>query len=837
MSVIEHPGRFLFFLQAHPGTAYMLVSCLQLIYRKMIRHFFHFAWRNLLKRKFYSFINIAGLAIGMSCCILITLYIQQELSYDNYHIKRDRIYRVLQTFRSVQQGETLTLPTPEDYQVWSCAPAGPALQADFPEIEKVVQFMSPVSLLLQHGEKRIQQDNLLVIDSTAFDVFSWKMLSGNPHSALTAPNSIVLTQTVARKFFGNDNAIGQLLRVDNQENFMVTGVMQDVPPNSQFTFNGLISMTTARKQRSDIFNWWGYVDFYTYLLIKENAGIQSLKEKSAAFVKRHNGEDKGYAISFEKMTGAYLHSIASRQPGPIGSLLNVYLFSCIAVFIMIIACINFMNLSTARSLERAKEIGVRKVLGVKPSSLMWQFLIESVLLSLAAAVIALVLAQTCIPLIGKLSGKDLSYANFFTPLLIAFMVVFAVVVGIVAGIYPAWFLSGFKAIGVLKGTFNASGEGIPIRKALVVFQFTLSIALIAGTTIVFTQLKYVNRHDLGFQKDQMVILNFEGDDKVQQNIEAVKKAIADQPGVVALAASRAVPGEFLPNAGTQIQTPTGEMANQVPFIYEIDFDFISTYHIPVVAGRTYSRSYLTDSSQAMVFNEAAARLYGYARPADAVGKKFAQWGRTGTVIGVVKDFNFRSLHQAVEPLTLRYSYPSSLNRISVSIKGDNIPATIAHLKTTWDKMAPQRPFLYQFLDESFSEQYNADQHFGQLFTFFSCLAIFIACLGLFGLSTFMAQQRVKEIGIRKVLGSSVSGIVLLLSKDFIKLILVAIVIAIPLCWWAMNIWLRGFAYRITIGPLVFIEAGSIALAIAFATIAWQAIKAALGNPMQSLRNE
>jgi putative ABC transport system permease protein len=350
-------------------------------------------------------------------------------------------------------------------------------------------------------------------------------------------------------------------------------------------------------------------------------------------------------------------------------------------------------------------------------------------------------------------------------------------------------------------------------------------------------LKYVKRHDLGFQKDQMVILNFEGDDKVQQNIEAVKKAIADQPGVVALAASRAVPGEFLPNAGTQIQTPTGEMANQVPFIYEIDFDFISTYHIPVVAGRTYSRSYLTDSSQAMVFNEAAARLYGYARPADAVGKKFAQWGRTGTVIGVVKDFNFRSLHQAVEPLTLRYSYPSSLNRISVSIKGDNIPATIAHLKTTWDKMAPQRPFLYQFLDESFSEQYNADQHFGQLFTFFSCLAIFIACLGLFGLSTFMAQQRVKEIGIRKVLGSSVSGIVLLLSKDFIKLILVAIVIAIPLCWWAMNIWLRGFAYRITIGPLVFIEAGSIALAIAFATIAWQAIKAALGNPMQSLRNE
>ena len=803
----------------------------------MIHHFFQIAWRNLIKRKFYSFINIAGLAIGMACCVLITLYVQHELSYDQYHTKHDRIYRVLQTFRSVQHGETITAPAPEDYQVWGCAPVGPALLADFPEIEKVVQFMSPASLLLQHGDKRFQQDNLLIIDSTAFDVFSWKMLSGNPHTALTAPNSIVLTRTVARKFFGNDNPVGQLLRVNNHETFVITGLMEDVPPNSQLTFTGLISMTTAKKWRSDIFDEWGYVDFYTYLLLKENTGIQSLQAKGPAFVKRHNSEDKGYSISFEKMTDAYLHSVAGRQPGPTGSLLNVYLFSCIALFIMLIACINFMNLSTARSLERAKEIGIRKVLGVRPSSLMWQFLSESVLLSLAAAVIALALAQTGIPLLGNLSGKGLSYTNLFTPLLLVCMAGFAVVVGILAGMYPAWFLSGFKAIAVLKGKFNPSGEGISLRKALVVFQFTLSVALIAGTTIVYTQLKYVNRHNVGFQKDQMVILNFEGDDKVQQNIETVKKAIAGQAGVVSVAAFRAVPGEFLPNAGTQIQTPEGQMANQIPFIYEIDFDFISTYHIPVVAGRTYSRLYPTDSAQSMVINEAAAKLYGYAHPADAVGKKFVQWGRTGTIIGVVKDFNFRSLHQAVEPLTLRYSYPSSLNRISVSIKGDNIPATLAHLKKTWNQMVPQRPFLYQFLDESFSAQYEADQHFGQLFTFFSCLAICIACLGLFGLSTFMAQQRVKEIGIRKVLGSSVGGIVMLLSKDFIKLILVAIVIAIPLCWWAMNNWLQGFAYRITIGPVIFIEAGTIALAIALATIAWQAIKAAVGNPIQSLRNE
>jgi putative ABC transport system permease protein len=804
----------------------------------MLRHFFQIAWRNLLKRKFYSFINIAGLTVGMTCCVLITMYVRNELSYDRYHAKGDRIYRVLQTFRSVKKGENPGPPTPQDFQVWGCAPVGPALQKDFPEIEKVVRFMSPTSLLLQQGEKRIQQDNLLCMDSTAFDVFSWKMLAGDPHTALVGPNKMVLTRAVARKFFGDKNPIGQTLLADNSVNFLVTGVMEDVPPNSQFTFNGLISMATAREQQGNfVFTSWGYVDFYTYLLLKNNTDIQSLQSRASAFLNRNDPDDKGFSISFEKMAGAYLHSVATRQPGPTGSLTNVYLFSCIAVFIMLIACINFMNLSTARSLERAKEVGVRKVLGVRPSSLMWQFLGESVLLSLAAGGAALLLASAGVSLIGQLSGKDLSAFNLFSPLILLTMLAFAVFVGIVAGAYPAWFLSGFKAISVLKGKFNPSGQGISLRKALVVFQFTVSIVLIAGTIIVYNQLAFVNRHDLGFQKDQMLIIDFEGDNKVEDHIETIKDAIARQPGVVSAAASRAVPGEFLPNAGTQIQTPDGQMGFQIPFIYEIDFDFIPTYHIPLVAGRTYSRSFQTDSAQSMVINEAAARLYGYQNPADAVGKKFDQWGRKGTIIGVVKDFNFRSLHQKVEPLTLRYGYPFALNRISVSVKADNIPATIAGLKSTWDRLAPQRPFLYHFLDQSFDEQYQSDQHFGQLFTFFSCLAIFIACLGLFGLSTFMAQQRIKEIGIRKTLGSSQGAIVMLLSKDFIKLVLVAIVISVPLCWWVMNDWLQGFAYHIRIGPLVFIESGLIALAIALATMTWQSLKAAMINPILSLRND
>jgi putative ABC transport system permease protein len=803
----------------------------------MLRHFFYVAWRHLQKQKFYSFINITGLAIGMACCIVITLYVQNERSYDQYHLKKDRIYRVLQAFRSTQPGETLSAPSPTDYSVWGCAPVGPALKADFPQVEKVVQFMSPISLLLQRGDKRIQQDNLLCMDSTAFDVFGWKMLQGDPHTALVNPTSIVLTRSVAKKFFGDSNPIGQPLRVENQYNFTVTGVMEDVPPNSQFSFNGLISMTTARKGRAEIFNWWGYVDFYTYVLLKESANIQSLQSQASAFVKRNNSNDKGYAIAFEKMTDAYLHSVAVRQPGPTGSLLNVYLFSCIAVFIILIACINFMNLSTARSLERAKEVGVRKVLGVRPVSLMWQFLFESILMSLLAAIIAVALAQLGMSSIEKLSGKQLATTHFFTPLTVLYTIAFSVAVGILAGVYPAWFLSGFKPLAVLKGKFNPSGSSISFRKVLVVFQFALSIALIAATTIVYTQLRYVDRHDLGFQKDQMVILNFVGDEKVQRQINTVKQAIANVPGVISVAASRAVPGEFLPNAGSQMQAPDGKMINVGPLLYEIDFDFIPTYHIPLLAGRNYSRSYPSDSAQSMVINEAAARSFGYTNPADAVGKKFDQWGRKGNIIGVVKDFNFRSLHQAVEPLTLRYGYPEELNRISVAIKGDNIPATIAGLKSTWEKIAPQRPFLYHFLDESFGAQYEADRHFGQLFTLFSLLAIGIACLGLLGLSTFMAQQRVKEIGIRKVLGSSITGIIMLLSRDFIKLVLLAAALAIPLCWWAMNEWLQGFAYRITIGPVVFIEAGLIALAIALLTISWQSIKAATANPIRSLRNE
>ncbi|MBL7698626.1 MAG: ABC transporter permease [Chitinophagaceae bacterium] len=802
----------------------------------MLKHFIKIAYRNLLRRKAYSIINITGLAVGISCCLLITYYVQHELSYDRYHKNGDRIYRVTQTFRTHQKDEVPPPPTPEDYQVWGCAPLGPALKADFPAIEKVVQFTSPLDLLLQTGNTRIQQDNILCMDSTAFEVFSWKMLAGNPHTALVAPNCIVLTKSIAEKFFGNTDPVGKSLVVNNGESFLVTGVMEDVPSNSHFDFSALVSMTTFRKWREEIFNWWGYVDFYTYFLLKENSDISSITANIPGFLKRHNA-DAGYTIAFEKLHDAYLYSSAGRQPGPTGSPTNIYIFALIALFILVIACINFMNLSTARSMERAKEVGVRKVLGAVQGGLVRQFLSESVILSLIAATIAVVLAHFALPLVGELSGKDFTQSNLFSWQMLLWIALFTVITGLFAGLYPAWFLARFKTMLVLKGVFQTSGKGIALRKVLVIFQFTISMALIAGTGIIFSQLQHLRSHELGFRKDQMMIIDFGGDWDVQKKIEVVKRALLDHPAVVSATASRAVPGEFLPNAYTEIQSADGQMKSNAPLLYEIDFDFISTFEIPIIAGRGYSRDFPADSNQSMVINEAAARQFGYTNPADAVGKKFSQWGRQGTIIGVLKDFNFRSLHLPVEPLTLRYGYPGETNRISLVVKSENLPRTISDLKTIWDKVAPQRPFLYSFLDDSFNRQYEADAYFGRVFSFFAGFAIFIACLGLFGLATFTAEQRTKEIGIRKVLGSSVAGIVTLISKDFLRLVIIAIVVAVPVTWWAMNKWLDDFAYRVHIGPGIFLLSALVAIVVALITISWQSVKAALANPVNSLRNE
>lgn len=801
----------------------------------MISNYFKIAWRSLSRSKMYSLINIVGLTVGIACCILIVLYVKDELSYDKYHKNYNEIYRVLHAYRE-KSDHPLPAPAPGEYQVWGNAPVAPALLADFPEIKETARFTSPVTLLLQHNDKRFQESSLVFADSTLFDLFSWKMRYGNPKNALTAPFSIVLTESLARKYLGNSNPVGQVFKADDNNTLTVTGVMEDVPSNSHFTFTGLLSMSTFYRTRPEIFNEWGYVDFYTYFLLNKNADINALKARVPAFVKRHN-PDFNYALTFEPLKDAYLHSVAMRQPGATGSLSNVYIFSLVAAFILFIAGINFINLTTARSMERAREIGVRKAVGAHQQSLILQYLVEAVVISMLATVLAFALVFVLLPMVRNMSGKPLPYTDLLSWKMLMVLMLTPFLVGIPAGIYPALVLSRFKPALVLKGKFHSSDKGIQLRKGLVVFQFSLSIALIACTAIVFSQLDHLRSHNLGFRQDQMLVIDYGGDAEVNKNIEAVKATLAGNPAVLAITASRAVPGQFFPNAHTVIASRSGEMVSFGPGLYEIDVDFLPAYEMKMAAGRAYSRDFPADLEQSMVINEAAAKQWGYADPKEIIGKNFEQWGRKGTVIGVVKDFNYQSLHKKVEPLALRMAPSEMLSRLSVRIKTAQLSKTISELEHTWNALEPQRPFKYSFLDQAFNEQYLKDVRFGEIFAAFGTLTILIACLGLFGLATFSTEKRLKEIGIRKVLGASITSIVGLLSGDFIKLVLVAILIATPLGWWGMHRWLNGFAYRVDIHWWTFGMAGLAAVLIALLTVGFLALKAARMNPVKSLKAE
>ncbi|TDS15950.1 ABC transporter permease [Sphingobacterium paludis] len=801
----------------------------------MLKNYIKIAWRNLLKNKGYSSINILGLAIGLACCLLIVLYIQDELSFDHYHEKKDRIYRVVHDWKEKNGMET--------HQIWGNAPVGAALKADFPEVQKVVQFSGQISILLKHGEKAFQEERIFCMDSTAFDVFSWKFIAGNPQTALTAPYSIVLTETMAKKYFGDSNPIGQTLEGGVTGGraapgiYTVTAVIDDLPSNSHFSFDALLSMSSFRQSWSEVFDQWGYVDFYTYLLLPEDYDITKLETQVPDFITRHQASQEGkYSIHFEPLLGAYLNSKADRQPGPVGSMQNIYIFSIIGVFILCIACVNFMNLATSRSLERAKEVGVRKVVGANRKNLIVQFMSESLMLVFFASLLALALVVCLLPFVELFAGKRFTFASLFNPVTFSLFIGIVLTTSLLAASYPAFVLANFKPVKVFKGASHSAAGGAWLRKGLVVFQFGLSIALIAGTFIVFSQLRHLQQTDLGFEKTQMLVVDFNYDDQVLQNLEAIKQTLAQQKDVLSVSASRSIPGSYFPNAGTQVELPDGEMKVLNQAIFEVDVDFISNFGVQMAAGRPYSRDFPADTIHSLVINEAAAKIWGYSDPEKIIGKRFAQWGREGQVIGVVKDFNYLSLHQKVEPLTLRLE-PLSSKFITLKIRNAGTLETVAELADIWKKAAPHRPFLYSFLDESFNRQYEADYRFRRLFSAFSGLALFIASLGLLGLATYTAQQRTKEIGIRKVLGASTFSIVKLLSVDFLRLVTMAIFIAVPLAWWAMNLWLNDFAYHITIQWWIFAMAGAAALFIAIFTVSGQAIRASLANPVDSLRDE
>ncbi|MEZ4945486.1 MAG: FtsX-like permease family protein [Cyclobacteriaceae bacterium] len=806
----------------------------------MYKNYIKIAWRNLIKKKAYSFINIFGLGLGIACCFLIFMYVHDELSYDNYHEKGDRVYRVIHGSTSVGNAEGAKA---NPFWVWGNAPVGPAMAEYFPEIEKIVQFSGRADILLSNEDNVYQEDGVFFMDSTVFDVFSWKLLKGNPKTALTAPFSIVLTETTARKYFGDEDPMGKTLKGSDSPgrgdagDYTVTAVIEDLPSNSHFKFNALLSLSTFKIARPDIFDAWGYVDFYTYFLVNNQFNEVSFKQKIPDFISSVKRDPESrYTIGVESLHDAYLRTEAHRQPGETGSLSNIYIFSSIGLFILIIAVINFMNLSTARATERGKEVGIRKSIGAKRGSLVVQFLGESLIIVLLAMITAVVLVLMAMPYMMDLTGKTFIIQSYINWQFVLMALTALIVIGLLAGSYPALILSGFKPALVLKGLTKSNSSGVDLRKVLVVFQFTLSIALIAGTIIVYSQMSHLLDKDLGFDKERMLVLDYNYDDQVNAKMEALRTAIKAIPAVTSAAFSRSVPGSYFPNAGTEVQNADGEMKREGQPIFQIGMDFIPHYGLEMVAGRSYSRDFPSDSSGALVMNEAAAKQYGYTNPEDIIGKKFRQWGREGEVIGVVKDFNYISLHRTIEPLTLPFS-PYASRYLSLKIKTDNIRQTIQEVKEVWSQLAPHRPFIYSFLDEDFNKQYQTDFIFRKLFTAFACLAIFIACLGLLGLATYTTEQRTKEIGIRKVLGADIKSIVGLLSKDFVLLLLIAILIATPLAWYAMNQWLEGFAYRVEIQFWIFILAGVIALSIAIATVSYQSIKAAIVNPVKSLRSE
>ena len=802
----------------------------------MFKNYYKVAWRHILKEKFYSFINVTGLGVGLTCCILITFFVMNELSYDNYHEKLDRTYRILQAYKS--GAEMATTPAAEEYQVWGNAPVGPAFKEEFPEVDQFCRFTPGHSKLIKAGDELYDEKNIVFGDSTVFDVFSWELISGNPKSALAAPNSIVLTESLAKKYFGEDNAMGQIVTYNKNRDCLVTGIMKDVPSNSHFTFDGIISMATFYDQRPPMIDWWGYVDFYTYFTLKDNTRIEDIKPKLDDLAAKYTAdwEDSKFYIDVEPLKGAYLNSTAARHPGKTGSISNITIFAVIGVFMLLIACINFINLSTARSLERAKEIGIRKVVGARKSSLINQYLSEFFLLALFAGLLSLALVIFLAPYLKDFAGLSIEPSDILNIEFLGIFLVGIFVVGLLAGSYPAFLLSKFQPAKVLKGSFKSGKSGVALRKALVSFQFVLTISLIIGTATIHNQLDYLQNQELGFEKDQVLVMEFGFDGQIQRGIEALKDEFEKSPNVSSVCASRAVPGNFFPNAGTTIENPEGELESHSPAIYEIDPDFLTFYDIKVLAGRNFSYNNYSDSVEALIINNAAAKLWGYNNPEDVIGKKFDQWGKTGEVIGVVDDFNYKSLHTEVEPLTLRYE-PFSMAKFSARVSTSEIYSTIQNLEEKWKELIPHRPFTYYFLDNNFDLQYKSDEKFSELFSSFSVLAILIAFLGLFGLTTYTTSQRIKEIGIRKVLGASLRSILLLLSKDLSKLLLLSFLIAVPISWYAMKEWLESFAYQAPISLWVYLITALIVSALAFGTMGWQSVKAALQNPVNSLKNE
>ena len=809
----------------------------------MIRNYLKIALRNLTKFKFTSFINVFGLTIGMTCCLLILTYVLNELSYDRYNKDADRVYRITRTFYNGNGDLALTLST-------ISPPFGYYLPTDFPEIEKMTRLLDNGTTPLRYKDKLLNEKDVYFADENLVDVFSVDVVKGNSHTALRDPFSVMLTEETAKKYFGDEDPMNKVLRANNQFDVKVTGIYKAFPKNAHLHPNILVSFTTLKDSavygEQNLRTNWGNNSFFTYIKLPEHYNIATMKARFPAFIDKHmagqyggNQPSKLTKLDLQKLTDIHLFSHTDYEAEPNGDIKRVYIFSAIALFILLIACINYMNLSTARAALRAREIGIRKVVGARKKELVFQFLSESLLIVWAAILIAFGLLYLVMPWLNSVSAQDLSVGILLRWQVLVPLFLAPFVVGTLSGIYPALFMSSFQPVKTLKGLFRVGGRSISFRKVLVVTQFTVSIILIIATMIVFQQLRFIQRTSLGYDKEHLVNLPYYS--QLDGQYESFRNTLLQNPNIKDAGRSSRIPtGRLLDDMGAS--APGTD--SLVPVKAEIrfvaaDYDFIPTYGIHMIAGRNFSRAFGTDTSN-FIINEAAVQAIGWKSAQDAVGKNFRYGFITGHIIGVMNDFHFESLHQEIKPMILIMpaSAPgqSFYNSISVKIAGD-IRVALATLKDTWQKYLPDLPYQYTFLDENFSKLYATEQRQGRIFTVFACIAIFIACLGLFGLSSFAISQRIKEIGIRKVLGANVSTIVTLLSKDFLQLVAVAAVFAFPVAWYFMHKWLEDFAYRISMPWWIFIVAAIVAGLIALFTISFQAIKAAMSNPVKSLRTE
>jgi putative ABC transport system permease protein len=811
----------------------------------MIRNIMVIAWRNLLKHKAFSFLNIAGLGIGLSCFLLIAVYVLDEISFDRHHEHADRIFRINGDFKF--GGNVQYFPLSSDMM-------GATLKKDYPQVEQFARvYNSNGSKLIKKGTEFITESNLCHADSTFFDIFTLPSLSGDTKTALHEPNTVVITESTAQKYFASTDVLGKTIETNenNSTLYKITAVIKDIPQNSHFNFDFIFSMDNVN------YNWGTHLsnNFHTYLLLHKStdaAGFEKYLDEyvlnyvfpqAQAFMNISSMEEfnkAGNMLKYSLFPIKDIHLKSNRQfeltPG--GNIQYVYIFSLIALLILLIACINFMNLTTARSATRAKEVGIRKVLGTDQKRLVFQFLAESTIIAGISTGLALVCAFLILPVFNDVAAKQMTLNSLFSPVIVPLLISLPFLVGLLAGIYPAFYLSSFQPIQVLKGNVTKGNKGTGLRSILVVFQFTTSMILIIGTIVIYRQLNYIQTTDVGFKKEQVLVID--NAYTLKQNKDAFKNEVLQIPGVITGTYSGYLPVENSSRSDNSfstesVMTPENGFNMQV---WKIDEKYLQTMGMEIVKGRNFSKEFPTDSS-AVIVNESAAKIISNG---DAIGKKIftiVDYSNGTiealTIIGIVKDFNFDSLKEDIRPLCMLLA--SSSGSVSFKIEGQHTGNIINKAEKAWKSMVPDMPFKYRFLDESFQEMYRAEQRVGKISLIFSMLAVFIGCLGLFGLAAFIAELRKKEIGIRKVLGASVHGIVQLLSGDFIKLVMIAFVIAAPVAYWMMQKWLQDFAYRAEISWWIFLVAGAIGICIALITVSFQAVRAAIANPVLNLRNE